>query len=134
MTTGWHRIADVDEVSKTGTCSVCGPVPLRRRVRRGKVEWSCRPRHSQYWKPAHRRHMAPMCEVCGFVPRHPAQLDAHHINEDHGDNRPANIGTLCANCHRLLHVDRAAFDALIAATNPLWPYFPGLGSTEGAAA
>lgn len=100
----WHRISEVDEQGRRGTCSICGPVWLKRRERDAVVTWSCGHRHNQYWRPAHRRHLAPMCEACGFKPRHEAQLDGHHINGDHSDNRPANIMTLCANCHRIVHV------------------------------
>ena len=41
------------------------------------------------------------CEKCGFVAVHSCQLDIHHINENHSDNTPNNLQTLCANCHRL---------------------------------
>ncbi len=43
------------------------------------------------------------CQRCSFLPEHPVQLEAHHKNGDHGDNRPENITTLCCNCHRLAH-------------------------------
>jgi hypothetical protein len=43
----------------------------------------------------------PICELCGFVPVHPCQLDVDHIDGDKSNNDPANYQTLCANCHRL---------------------------------
>lgn len=43
----------------------------------------------------------PLCERCGFIPEHACQLDVDHINGIHDDNRPDNLQTLCANCHRL---------------------------------
>jgi hypothetical protein len=53
-------------------------------------------------------HKRSTCDRCGFVPEHPCQLDVHHIDEDHSNNDPENLGTLCSNCHRFLHfgVDR----------------------------
>ena len=41
------------------------------------------------------------CEECGFVPKHNCQLDVDHIDGDHSNNKPGNLRTLCANCHRL---------------------------------
>jgi len=41
------------------------------------------------------------CERCAFVAEHPCQLDVDHIDGDHSNNRPSNLQTLCANCHRL---------------------------------
>ncbi len=51
----------------------------------------------------YRMHKGEVCEQCGFVPIHPRQLDVHHINHNHMDNRRNNLRTLCANCHRLEH-------------------------------
>ena len=41
------------------------------------------------------------CKSCGFVALHPCQLDVDHIDGNHKNNDPANLQTLCANCHRL---------------------------------
>lgn len=41
------------------------------------------------------------CEECGFVPQHDCQLDVDHVDENHSNNSPLNLRTLCANCHRL---------------------------------
>lgn len=46
-------------------------------------------------------HKGPICEECGFVPVHPCQLDVDHIDGNHENDNPANLKTLCANCHRL---------------------------------
>lgn len=55
----------------------------------------------------YRQHLGPCCVVCGFVPKHPCQLDADHIDGNHANNEPGNIRTLCANCHRLkTHLER----------------------------
>lgn len=45
-----------------------------------------------------------ICEKCGFVPVHSAQLDIHHIDHNHFNNDLSNLKTLCANCHRLEHI------------------------------
>jgi len=41
------------------------------------------------------------CELCGFVAGWHGQLDLDHIDGNHHNNDPANLQTLCANCHRL---------------------------------
>lgn len=41
------------------------------------------------------------CERCGFIPEHECQLDVDHIDDNHKNNDPTNLKTLCANCHRL---------------------------------
>jgi len=109
----WHRVTVIDAQSRIGDCSICGTgVKLRRRDRRGGIEWSCMTRHRQYpgssgnvGRRPYRRHLGDRCERCGFVPVHAAQLDAHHRDGDHANNTAENIATLCANCHRLEHVE-----------------------------
>ena len=51
----------------------------------------------------YRRHLADACENCGFVPEDPCQLEVHHVDRNRSNNNPANLRTLCANCHRLVH-------------------------------
>lgn len=46
-------------------------------------------------------HKKPHCEACGFLAKHPAQLDVDHIDGNRLNNDPSNFQTLCANCHRL---------------------------------
>ena len=46
-------------------------------------------------------HKKGHCELCGFVPKHPVQLDVDHIDGDKKNADPSNLMTLCANCHRL---------------------------------
>lgn len=53
------------------------------------------------WIKPHARNKGNTCVCCGFVATHPCQLDVDHINGTHSDNRPENLQTLCANCHRL---------------------------------
>jgi hypothetical protein len=52
-------------------------------------------------KASYRKAKKDRCEACGFVPRHPCQLDVHHLDGDYTNNSPENLQTLCANCHRL---------------------------------
>jgi hypothetical protein len=59
--------------------------------------------------PSYRRHLGTVCERCGFEPSHLCQLEVHHVDLDRTNNTPANLETLCANCHTLLH--RGARDA-----------------------
>lgn len=105
----WHRVTVLDPEARTGICSVCGPVRLRRRVRAkrgGSVEWSCGRKHSSYSLKIlspHRLLMGDECAICDYQPIHPSQLDVHHIDGNHSNNDPWNVATLCANCHRLLH-------------------------------
>lgn len=41
----------------------------------------------------------PACEVCGKTGR----LHVHHKDEDHTNNDPSNLKTLCPSCHRHSH-------------------------------
>jgi hypothetical protein len=50
---------------------------------------------------AYRQYRKDYCEHCGLVPEYECVLDVDHINMDHSDNRPENLQTLCANCHRI---------------------------------
>lgn len=60
-----------------------------------------------YGRLKYRLHKKDKCSFCGFVPVHPCQLDVDHIDNNHKNNDPSNLQTLCANCHRLkTHVNR----------------------------
>ena len=41
------------------------------------------------------------CEECLWIPVHNCQLDVDHIDGNSKNDDPANLRTLCANCHRL---------------------------------
>lgn len=112
-----HQITDVDEKTRTGTCSVCGPTTVRvarRSKATGAIIWRCgtalaakrRARPTLRGRSGgrqHRKYVGPSCERCGFHPKHPCQMDVHHKDGDHKNNDPSNLETLCANCHRLEH-------------------------------
>lgn len=54
------------------------------------------------WRRGRSKLKKDSCERCGFK-GDLCQLDIHHINRKSRDNRPENVITLCANCHRLEH-------------------------------
>lgn len=51
----------------------------------------------------YKRHKKDKCEMpeCGFVAKHPCQLDVDHIDGNRENNDISNLQTLCSNCHRL---------------------------------
>jgi len=55
---------------------------------------------TEYEKP-YREHKGNSCEVCGFTAVHECQLDVDHVDNNHENNEPSNLQTLCSNCHRL---------------------------------
>lgn len=109
----WHRISQVDPAARTGMCSLCGPVRVKPRWQSGEVRgWRCKKQFGTQksrrsdrtrWggSKLYRRFVGASCNQCGFVPDHPGQLDVDHIDGDHDNDDPANLQTLCANCHRL---------------------------------
>lgn len=82
------------EVTYNGICQSCHEAKIKsnknsnRSSNRGK-------------KLKYRKHKKNKCEKCGFTPKHKCQLDVDHIDNDHNNNDPSNLQTLCANCHRL---------------------------------
>jgi len=81
-----HRVSDINEVERTGMCSVCGPTKLKMRDKS---------------KPVSGRYRCNTIYKCDFKPVHISQLDVDHIDGDRFNNDPVNLQTLCANCHRL---------------------------------
>ena len=49
----------------------------------------------------YRIHKKDHCEECGFIAKHPTQLDVDHIDGDKHNEDIKNLQTLCSNCHRL---------------------------------
>jgi len=98
-----HRLSDIDANNRTGVCSKCGPVKLKKKP----DGWRCNIAHNllqkKYLDPRRpwRQHKKDKCEHCGFIPQHPSQLDVDHIDGNKKNDDPSNYQTLCANCHRL---------------------------------
>lgn len=53
----------------------------------------------------HTKYKKDKCELCGFIPKYLGQLDVDHVDGNHKNNNPANLQTLCANCHRLKTIE-----------------------------
>ena len=100
-----------------GTCVKCGhrPQTSKGRNKSGVQVYraTCHRCHTERYdmplNPVDRkrreytRYKKNTCEECGFIPKHPCQLDCHHKDGNHENNEEGNIATLCANCHRLVH-------------------------------
>jgi hypothetical protein len=101
-----HKLSEVNEEERTGMCSVCGPTKLKMRDKSKPI--SGRYRCNTVYKFNQMKTRSPYhtyrkdhCEHCDFKPVHISQLDVDHIDGDRFNNDPANLQTLCANCHRL---------------------------------
>ena len=101
-----HKLTNIDESARTGTCSICGHTKIKLRDKNNPL--SSRYRCKAVYKRNIIKNQYPyavykkdICEHCGFIPVHSSQLDVDHINGDHWNNDPSNLQTLCANCHRL---------------------------------
>lgn len=118
-----HKLTNVDRENRTGICSQCGPVSLRKggKLKDGRPRFFCSvsakncKRNRQRIRRAgrvvtvsgnYRRHKSDRCERCGFMATHPMQLDVHHRDRNHENNEKANLETICANCHRLEHAEQ----------------------------
>lgn len=110
-------MSEVDTEKRTGTCSACGPVDVRRISGR---RWGCGPdrrakrreetlkygnvKIDKPYRRAMRERLALLhCERCPFVAEDVTQLDVDHIRRkaDGGTDDMANLCVLCANYHRL---------------------------------
>lgn len=96
-----HALNDIDPDKRTAVCTHCGPVYLHW-LKKGR--WQC----ANVSKGYRIRGKKDYCENprCTATIEHSAQLDIHHVDDDHDNNAPENRRTLCANCHRLEHVRR----------------------------
>ena len=48
------------------------------------------------------------CQLCGFKSK--KWQEVHHVNDDHSDNRPDNLLTVCSYCHMCQHIGLAGRD------------------------
>lgn len=110
-----HKLNNIDSKLRIGDCAHCGRVRLKKagngwrcynKYREQNSEWL----HSEAHKDArrdYRRHKKDFCErsQCSSTIEDIAQLDIHHRDNDHDNNNPSNLETLCANCHRLAHLE-----------------------------
>jgi len=92
-----NRLNAAGEQTYSALCGVCSH---KRNPQKTK---SIRP--PNYWwaweKYRYTSVKGDSCVKCGFVAEDPCQLDVDHIDGDHSNDDPANLQTLCANCHRL---------------------------------
>ena len=102
-----HKLSEINEESRTGICSVCGPTKIKLRDSRmatptGRFRcFAVYRRNVIKYRYPYAVHKKDYCEHCDFKPVHISQLDVDHIDGDRWNNDPANLQTLCANCHRL---------------------------------
>ena len=109
-----HLLTDIDTDLRMAWCSVCqNLVKIKTdgiRKRDGQQYWRCLNKHRETRHSASRpwrAYKGPVCEECGFVPRHSCQLAVDHIDGDKANNTPENYQTLCHNCHAYkTHINR----------------------------
>jgi HNH endonuclease. len=109
-----HHYNLILEQTPRPICPICKKNLCKRRnkTKLGFITWlgtcaGCDPNTYQF---SHRwtKYKKDSCELCGFVAMHMQQLDVHHIDTNKLNNHVSNLQTLCANCHRLLHIPRKA--------------------------
>jgi len=102
-----HKLSEVDPDTRRAICSVCGPTKIKTRDKNNSTpagQYRCKAvykRNIQKNQYPYAIHKKDTCLHCGFIPEHRSQLDVDHIDGDRWNNDPANLQTLCANCHRL---------------------------------
>jgi hypothetical protein len=112
-----HHLSQIDKESRTAICKSCGLVRIKPRSKNLSERWRCSKASNKYqydrekkrgWhhQRQHRRWVGSICERCGFIPEDCCQLDVHHKDKDHKNNKQENLITLCANCHRLGRVGK----------------------------
>lgn len=110
-----HRLRNINETYRTAICLKCGPVRIRKKgitKKDGTFVWRCCTSVGKYdsniWSKArkYRNSKSKKCARCGFVPEDVCQLDVHHIDFNHDNNKRENLLTLCANCHRMFLLKR----------------------------
>lgn len=106
MATWKHRLTNVDIDTKRAECAHCGPTTLSLWTTKGKLQRRCANARRADRKRAefpYRSEKKDYCEepTCTSTIVHSCQLDVDHIDNNHDNNDPPNLKTLCANCHRL---------------------------------
>ena len=102
-----HSLSEIDEAKRMGNCSVCGYTRVKLRDSKRQTlasRYRCKEvyrRNRLKTEYPYTVYKKDTCLHCGFVPEHRSQLDVDHIDGDRWNNDPANLQTLCANCHRL---------------------------------
>jgi hypothetical protein len=91
---------------KIKTCSHAGCDSEARQKGKSKLGFPvytkyCTTHYRVYYDKQYRLYKKDKCEMCGFVPKHPCQLDVDHKDGSKKNNSVENLQTLCANCHRL---------------------------------
>lgn len=105
-----HRLTNINGDHRLAECAACGPTKITMKSGR----WKCATARQEqkgrrltkkgpprYVSTHYRKHKGTVCARCGFIPEDLCQLDVDHIDGNHNNNDPANLQTLCANCHRL---------------------------------
>ena len=120
MSKGAHNFKRRTEMDGRPYCRDCTEYPCQRKGRRSDGSPRYAPRCKRCWKKryypqqksiipdgvgrhhkGYRRHLKDTCEWCNFMALHPIQLDIDHIDNNHRNNHPSNLRTLCPPCHRL---------------------------------
>lgn len=99
-----HVLSNIDKDERIALCQCCGWVRIQRRGDKDGKAWKCEKANNQraaVRDRPYRQFLKEFCERCDFVPEHTCQLDIHHRDNDHSNNDPSNLMTICANCHRL---------------------------------
>ncbi len=103
-----HKITNVDEIARTGTCSVCGLVSVNVRTKRGdRIYWRCAEKdrdnsrrlmgaHGLTMDESRARNSGKVCEFCGNGP----------TVTDHDHKTGRLRGNLCRSCNLSLgHIE-----------------------------
>lgn len=103
-----HKLNNIDEVKKIGTCSICGPVKLNSRNPKGKTDksrWACGNKKVDYmrfkrlglaidtYKETQSR--TTKCEICSKT----AQENKKALSVDHCHKSGRFRGMLCSKCN-----------------------------------
>ena len=100
-----HRLSNINEKTLTADCTECGKTRLKKRrmSKTGKRGYTCKTSYLR-WRRKYIRFKKNFCELCQFEAIVAGQLDVHHKDNNHENNEESNLKTLCANCHRLIHL------------------------------